>query len=159
MKTKIAIFAGLLLLMIAYIGWIFYMSEPHYIDNAKLNEQYKIERYDVVSTVNGYNQLSIGLIIQIDSVDAKETRATVKNFVHSGYGDDYTNIHLKKNSDTTFITDYRIIGKGTFYHKVNSWIGFNIMMITTIVIMIIAMVVLVTLIGLLRKFFGFNPIF
>lgn len=160
MKAKIAIFTTLLLGMLFYIGWIFYMSEPKYIDNAKTDRQNEIERYDVVSTQVG-EDVNIGLVMQIDSNFNNETRAIVKNFeyVYSNYK--WTIIHLKgfPATDSTkggFVADYRIIGKGTFYHKVNSFVGFNIMMITTAVIIILAIVVLVTLIGLIREFLGWS---
>ena len=164
MKTKIAIFTGLLLLMVTYIGWIFYMSEPKYIDNAKTDKQNEIERYDVVSTQNSYGNVCIGLVMQIDSNYNKETRAIVKNFEYAYSNDKFTTIHLKSYIDTAkkdecFIADYRIIGKGTFYHKVNSFVGFNIIMITTVIIMIIAIILLATLIGLLRGFLGYDPFF
>ena len=145
--------------MLFYIGWIFYMSEPKYIDNAKTDKQNNIEKYDIVSTVDNSNNVSLGMVIQIDSNYKNETRAIVKNFeyVYSNYKIQY--IHLKEYSDSTgggFVTDYRIIGKGTFYHKVNSFVGFNIMMITTFVIIILAIVILVTLIGLIREFMGWS---
>jgi hypothetical protein len=137
------------------------MSEPKYIDNAKTDAQYNIERYDVVSTQNEYENVRIGLVMQIDSNFNNETRAIVKNFEYAYSTDKFTIIHLKNvpSSDSTkemFTTDYRIIGKGTFYHKVNSFIGFNIMMITTVIIMILAIVILVVLIGLIREFFGWD---
>lgn len=159
MKTKIAIFTTLLLGMLFYIGWIFYMSEPKYIDNAKTNRQNEIERYDVVSSKDSYGNTNLGMVVQIDSNFKNETRAIVRNFENVYSWDKITTIHLKKFSATDsteggYITDYRIIGKGTFYHKVNSFVGFNIMMITTFIIIILSIVVLVTLIGLIREFLG-----
>ncbi len=161
MKAKIAIFTTLLLGMLFYIGWIFYMSEPKYIDNAKTDAQNEIERYDVVSTKDTYGNTNLGMVIQIDSNFKNETRAIVKNFETVYSWDKITTIHLKGFAATDsvqagFTTDYRIIGKGTFYHKVNSFVGFNIMMITTFIIIILAIVVLVTLICLLREFLGWS---
>jgi len=161
MKAKIAIFTTLLLGMLFYIGWIFYMSEPKYIDNAKTDKQNEIERYDVVSTQDSYGNTNLGMVIQIDSNFKKETRAIVKNFEYVYSFNALTTIHLKGYTDSAsakegFVTDYRIIGKGTFYHKVNSFVGFNIMMITTVVIIILAAVVLITLICLLREFLGWS---
>jgi len=151
MKTKIAIFTGLLLSMITYIGWIFYMSEPHYIDNPQSNE---VEKYDIVS-IRPYgdieNSLDVGMVIQIDTTSFNNHYAVVKS---TQWRDRYKDIQLN-----TITPNFKIIGKGTFYHKVNYFIGFNIMMITTVLIMIIAGVLFATLIGLLREFLGFDPLF
>ncbi|MDU9705210.1 hypothetical protein, partial [Helicobacter pylori] len=67
MKVKIAIFTTLLLGMLFYIGWIFYMSEPKYIDNPQTNE---VKRYDYVSIrpyENIENYLYTGIVLQIDT--------------------------------------------------------------------------------------------
>lgn len=164
MKAKIAIFTTLLLGMLFYIGWIFYMSEPKYIDNAKEGRQNEIEKYDVVSTQDGYGNTNLGIVIQIDSnyKNGTITKAIVRNFENVYHWDKLTTINLKKYVDSAthepgFVQlDYRIVGKGTFYHKVNSFVGFNIMLITTLVIAILAIVVLITLIGLIREFMGWS---
>jgi predicted RND superfamily exporter protein len=164
MKTKIGIFTGLLLLMVTYISWIFYMSEPKYIDNAKTNSQDNLQRYDIVSSKNEYDNECLGMIIQIDSNNYKnETRAIVRNFETPYRSDNFKTITMKKIFKDSviigFTQDYRIIGKGTFYHKINHFIGFNIMMFTTILIIIIALIIAVSLFGLIRQILGFDPIF
>ena len=134
-KVKLVVFITLLLSMIFYIGWVFYVSEPKYIDSC-----YKIpERYDYVSipeykyryTYSWQTNTEVinGIILQCDS-----TMALVK--VKNG-NEEFYQLDLKKS-------DYRIIGKGTVYHKINDYVGFNIMMITQIFIMILAIVIGIT---------------
>lgn len=146
MKVKIAIFTTLLLGMLFYIGWIFYMSEPKYIDNPQTNE---VKRYDYVSIrpyENIENYLYTGIVLQIDTTSFQNHYATVK--CSDGlYRDIYINGATRQ---------FKIIGTGTFYHKVNAFVGFNIMMITTLVIAILAIVILITLIGLIREFLGWS---
>lgn len=146
MKVKIAIFTTLLLGMLFYIGWIFYMSEPKYIDNPQTNE---VKRYDYVSIrpyENIENYLYTGIVLQIDTTSFQNHYATVK-CSDGSYRDIYINGATRR---------FKIIGTGTFYHKVNAFVGFNIMMITTLVIAILAIVILVTLIGLIREFLGWS---
>ena len=140
------------------------MSEPKYINNAKTERQNEIEKYDVVSTNDTYGNTNLGMVIQIDTnfKNKTVTEAIVKNFDNAYHWDRITTIHLKKYVDSAtnepgFVQlDYRIVGKGTFYHKVNSFVGFNIMMITTFIIIILAIVILVTLICLVREFLGWS---
>lgn len=162
-KTKIAIFTTLLITIIAYIGWIFYMSEPKYIDNAKTYRQNEIERYDVVSSKDNYGNTNLGMVIQIDTNFKNEHRAIVKNLDPVYSWDKITTIHLYILHDSTsetygFTADYRIIGKGTFYHKVNTFVGFNIMMITTILIGIVGAIIFYTLTGILFEMLGIRSI-
>jgi len=49
---------------------------------------------------------------------------------------------------------YSIVGTGTFYHKVNYLIGFNIMMTTVIFVMIFCVIIFFTLIITLRDMLG-----
>ena len=161
MKKKAIIFTTLLIGMISYITWIFYMSEPKYIDNAKAESQNNIEKYDVVNTVNSNGDVCIGVVIQIDNNFKNETRAIVKNFEHPYSNDAFTTIHLKDiiAKDSTkagFTQDYRIIGKGTFYHKVNHFIGFNIMMTTNAFVIIMILIIGSTLIGIVREYLGYD---
>lgn len=146
MKVKIAIFTTLLLGMLFYIGWIFYMSEPKYIDNPQTNE---VKRYDYVSIrpyENIENYLYTGIVLQIDTTSFQNHYVTVK-CSDGSYRDIYINGATRQ---------FKIIGTGTFYHKVNAFVGFNIMMITTLVIAILAIVILITLIGLIREFLGWS---
>lgn len=161
MKIKIAILTTLLLGMLLYIGWIFYISEPTYIDNAKAGRQNEIEKYDVVSTKDSYGNTNLGLVVQIDSNynNGTVTKAIVKNFEYVYHWDKLTTINLKKYVDSVtnksgfVILDYRIVGRGTFYHIVNSFFSFNIMRVSTNIIAILAILILITLIDLIRDFF------
>ena len=127
----------LLLSMIFYVGWVFYISEPKYIDN-----RYKIpERYDYVSLSKysfGTNvEVENGIVLQVDS-----TTMLVKT---PKYGGEFYSVPIYSNA-------YRIIGKGTIYHKVNDYVGFNIMLITQILIGILVAVLMITVTGLLKEF-------
>jgi hypothetical protein len=153
MKTKIGIFTALLVVMVSYVVWIFNMSEPKYIDNP--NRVNEVKKYDIVSVRpynNIENSLKIGMALQVDTTSFKNNHYAVVKSLR--WSDGFMDIVI--NSKTP---RHKIIGKGTFYHKVNYFIGFNIMMTTTVIIMIICIVLLVTLIRLLREFFRYNPIF
>lgn len=134
MKRKKIILASLILMMMCYVGWIFYISEPTYIDNCNKN----IEKFDYVSiTRNPYdNEVKTGLVLQVD-----RNYAIVKV---DKYGSSYY-YEIAINS-----TDYRIIGTGTLYHKVNTYIGFNIMLITQICILVIMAILIITQASILR---------
>lgn len=164
MKKKTIIFIALFLSISLYIAWIFYMSEPKYIDNINSERQAKIQKYDVVSTHNNLGDLDIGMIIQIDTTDVKQTKAIVKNFENAYSNDNFTTIHLTSIPKTDscqlgFTIDYRVIGRGTFYHKVNHFIGFNIMMTTTALLVIIELIIAIVLIGILREWLGYDSFF
>lgn len=151
MKTKFFIFLSLLILMITYVGWIFYISEPKYVDNPTEwsdNDGNWIEKYQIVSYQNGLNYSSLGMVIQIDTVSFQNQYALVKNLDGRGLTN-YTKILL--NTETPA---YSIVGTGTFYHKVNSLIGFNIMMVTVIFVMIFCVIIFFTLIITLRDMLG-----
>jgi hypothetical protein len=152
MKTKIALFTVLLLIMVSCVAWIFYKSEPQYIDNpTRVNH---VEKYDIVSIRpynNLENSLKIAMVVQIDTVSFNNHYAVVKSL---RWRDDFSDINI--NSKTPC---HKIIGKGTFYHKVNYFIGFNIMLITTWVIIILCFCVGTILISLIREFIGYDSLF
>ena len=137
-KIKIATFIILLITMIIYIGWVFYISEPKYIDGCYK----KPERYDYVSipkyTFDGETKQEVvnGIVLQVDS-----TTALVKC---KRWGDEFYELDLKKS-------DYRIVGKGTIYHKINDYVGFNIMVITQLFIGILSGILIITLTSILGK--------
>lgn len=136
-KVKIAVFITLLVSMIFYIGWVFYVSEPKYIDSC-----YKVpERYDYVSipeykySWQTNTEVINGIVLQVDS-----TTALVKV---KKWREEFYQLDLNKS-------DYRIIGKGTIYHKINDYVGFNIMLITQIFITILAVVIGITVFSALK---------
>ncbi len=99
-KVKIAVFVTLICSMVYYIGWVFYMSEPKYI-----NSCYKIpEQYDYVSiptykySYETRQAVINGIVLQVDSA-----KALVK------CSSEFYELDLKNS-------EYRIIGKGTIYH-------------------------------------------
>jgi len=129
----------LIVAMISYILWVFYISEPVYINNL---QNKKLEVYDYVSISkyrNTYDQEEMvnGIILQLDNETAL---LLVKN-----YGDKYYQLNLKSHH-------YRIVGRGTIYHKVNQYVGFNIMLITQICIGILTAVLIITTVSTLKQF-------
>lgn len=136
-NIKVAVFIMLTISMVYYIGWVFYMSEPKYIDNCNK----KLEKYDYVS-IPKYKYLSSnqevinGFILQVD-----EKKALIKC---KKYRDEFYELDLKES-------EYRIIGKGTIYHKVNDYVGFNIMIITQLFIGILCAIIMIILITTLTE--------
>lgn len=136
-NIKVAVFIMLTISMVYYIGWVFYMSEPKYIDNCNK----KLEKYDYVS-IPKYKYLSSnqevinGFILQVD-----EKKALIKC---KKYRDEFYELDLKESV-------YRIVGKGTIYHKVNDYVGFNIMVITQLFIGILCAIIMIILITTLTE--------
>lgn len=140
-RIKIVVFTTLILSMITYIGWVFYISEPEYIDNCYK----KVEKFDYISIPkfqyswnekSGNTDVENGIVLQVDS-----TKAIVKVI---NWSTEYSEIDLKQHN-------FRIIGKGTIYHKVNNYVGINIMLITQVLIGIISAILIITLMTILRE--------
>lgn len=143
-RRKLRFLLCLLVTLIIYVGWVFYISEPTYIDNAQTytnqlsddGHKYPLYKYDfVVIPEHGLyatedkNSVMTGMVLQIDG-----KHALVKIF-EGGYSwEDYYDLILDKSH-------YRVIGSGTIYHKVNHYIGFNIMMISNAFIMILILII------------------
>lgn len=134
---KILVFISLIISMIYYVGWVFYISEPKYINNCNK----KVEQFDYVSipeykySFESKQEVLNGLVLQVD-----ENFAIIKV---KEWSDKYYELDLKKS-------DYRIIGKGTIYHKVNGYVGFNIMLITQIFIGILSAILIISLMSILK---------
>ena len=145
MKRLIA-FLTLKLLMIAYVGFMFYSSEPKFINNSNYKE---VEVYDYISIpkycYGDESECGVdnGMVIQRDS-----SKVLVK--LSSGRllgSDEFRELSIGGGK-------YRIIGRGTFYHKVNNYIGFNIILITQVVIMILLIALFSTSYGLYKEVFN-----
>ena len=128
--------------MIFYVGWVFYISEPEYIDNYHKRP----ERYDYVSIPDRYasfrndvGEVQNGIVLQSD---ANFFMVKVVRFSQN----DFYQLNFENSS-------YRVVGKGTIYHKVNNYVGFNIMIITQIVIGILAFILIITTVFLLKEIF------
>ena len=145
-KQKAWSLLGSIIVMSAYILWTFYISEPKYINNANNK---KLEAYDYISVPDGFQyswdessgnlEVQNGIILQVD-----DTKALAKlQGKYSMSSDEMKEIDIAKHQ-------YRIIGKGTIYHKVNSWVGFNLMIITQILIGFLLGIIFVTQITLLK---------
>lgn len=137
-KIKLTIFVALLVGMVYYIGWTFYVSEPEYIDNCYK----KVERYDYVTLPehrygeDGHQEVMTGIVLQVDSATA-----TVKS---KHWHTEYYDINLKQGK-------YRIIGKGTIYHKINDYVGFNIMLISQIFVAVLCILITYSLKSILTE--------
>lgn len=143
-KSKIKhaiIFSILTLSMLFYLGSVFYLSEPKYIDNCKQ----ELQRYDYVS-IPEYSfgndikkEVINGIVLQVDK--EKALLKCKKYFMSSDY---FYELDFKKS-------EYRIIGKGTIYHKVNDYVGFNIMIISQFIIGILLAIVIISLVTTLKE--------
>jgi len=103
--------------MLFYVGYVFYISEPAYIDNCHK----QIEKYDWVVIPAVYDgNVKAGVVLQ-----RNETNFILK--IKDTYHSELYSISIEKGN-------YQIIGEGTMYHKVNDYVGTNIMLITQIII-------------------------
>jgi hypothetical protein len=144
-KLKKGLFLlGICLTLTFLIGYIFYLSEPRYVDDiAYIKKGQRLERYDYVSLpkYNGIfssdGNIENGLVLQVDSAYALVLMEN--DFMRH---DNYVQLKLKDHK-------YRLVGKGTIYHKVNHFIGFNIFMLTEIGLLILTVVLYVTTISTL----------
>lgn len=140
-KIKAIVFIAMSAAMIYFICWVFYKSEPEYIDNCKK----KVESYDYVSVKkysrsDNYNDAFCGIVMQVG-----EDVALVKR---SDMRDKMVELDLSESK-------YRIVGRGTIYHKVNSYVGFNVMIVVQSLIVALLIVVMIaffsTLHAMLKK--------
>jgi hypothetical protein len=131
-RNKLILFVALMSSMLIYIFWVFYLSEPKYVDNCYR----KVQKYDYLSIPLYYHDEDIkqevinGIVLQVDS-----SHAIVKT---ERYNDIYYELNFKTSK-------YRIIGTGTIYHKINNFVGFNIMVITQVFIFIILIILAITI--------------
>lgn len=142
-KAKARLFFGIAIAMVGYIGWSFYISEPKYENNANSR---KLQAYDWVSlpshSYSWDNKANMtvenGLVLQIDS-----EKALVKiNDRHSW--DNMKELDIAAHQ-------YRIIGRGTIYHKINHWVGFNIMIVSQFFIGALLVIIVMTQAKLLNE--------
>jgi hypothetical protein len=143
-NKKAIVFICLSVLMIAYIGWTFYISEPKYIDGISSK---KIETFDWIAMYekewswDEETNVVMGIVIQVDG-----DRALVKT-------DGQYSFSEGRMRDLQISTSkYRIVGRGTIYHKVNQYVGFNIMLISQVFIGILLLIILFTQVSILKDF-------
>lgn len=112
-----------ILISIIYIIISFYLSEPQYIDNV----DQKLDKYDYVSIFEKYGDDVVnGMVMQVD-----DKYVLIK---YTEYGrDQFAQLNIKEST-------YRVVGKGTIYHKVNDHIGFNIILLTQFFVMILMVI-------------------
>lgn len=143
-KSKARLFFGLLILMITYVGFVFYVSEPTY---SNIKER-PVKTFDFVAIPDhlwhnigdeSAYVVETGIVLQTDG----ETALVCVKSKYLGGNDDLYEIKLKDHGK------YRIIGEGTFYHKVNHYVGFNLMIITQFIIGILLAILSITQVKLL----------
>lgn len=111
--------------MLIFVIFMLYKSEPKYVNNyQKIPEVWD---YVVMPGLYEYgkNETADGVVLQTD--DSTFTFRYKQGLTRSGLNGGLYNISKKD-------TRYKVIGRGTFYHKINSYVGFNIMLITTLII-------------------------
>jgi hypothetical protein len=119
---------------VVYLAWTFYISEPQFLDNSNK----KIETFDWIS-VPEYNlsyldstenqEVETGIVLQTDG-----ERALVKiESRYLGGSSQLEEVNIKSGN-------YRIVGRGTIYHKVNHYIGFNMFLISQFLITILMVI-------------------
>lgn len=131
---KLTILTSMLLSAVWYVGYVFNASEPTYIDNPDRTYEVHKDDYVVITFVDG--RCEHGLVIQVDTTSyIYSNAATVR--LSDGEIHQLTIDKVRKSQA------FRIIGKGTFYHRVNNMIGWNICMTTAILCIGICILLLV----------------
>jgi hypothetical protein len=119
-------------LLLAFVITIFYLSEPTYIDGI---DGKSLAKYDwiILPHCYGENRVDEGIVLQVD-----KTYAMIK--VKGSFMEmtEFYNISIAQH-------EYRTVGKATIYHKINDYVGFNVMFITQAFIIILLIIVYINL--------------
>lgn len=102
-----------------WVATVFYLSEPQFKSESKNN----LEPGDIVSCVNKYSGES-NMFVVLQLSDGKFFAKSIKGGISL---DKYIDKSIKDKN-------YRVIGRATIYHKVNMYVGFNIMIITQFIV-------------------------
>lgn len=144
-KIKIVVLVSLLFLMIGYIIFMCYESEPKYENNIYRVPQ--VGDYVDVFLAGGYSaddNTYNGFVVRTDSNSfSVNFKTSFEDYRKSGI------ISFPKKFEP-LVGNYKILGRGTFYHKANLYVGFNIMMITIWINIVLAIVILITLGTIIR---------
>lgn len=140
-KNKIIALVCVVLVMISYIGWSFYISEPKYENDCNRN----VGIYDFI-TLNEYSYSSG----EIKNVDLCIVIQTSKDIILVKKMNKYTDTYLELNKNKN---NYRVVGKGTIYHKVNNYVGFNIMQLSQIFSVLLISILVIVIISLTKNLF------
>jgi len=140
---KAVVFSLLLALELCIVVFMFYSSEPKYIDN--ISTKKSIDRFDMV-VVKEYDWSNITeietlIVLQVDTASHTAVAKRMDGFAHS---DRFYTLNLKTKN-------FRLVGQGTFYHKVNEYVGFNLMFITNVCLMIVLVALGVSTFNALSK--------
>ena len=130
-KHKFLIYIGF---MLTYVFTVFYLSEPKFI-NDLLQKDPQIYDYVITPKYSSWDHVEHGIVLQKGN-----GRILIK----------ITSDAWSKDKDLSIESDqYRIVGRGTIYHKVHQYIGFNIIMITQIIIGILCAILIIKVSGII----------
>lgn len=142
-NRKLLILSSLVIFMLSYIITVFYLSEPKYIDN---NENKVIAPYDYVNVLykkNSYSAEYINvMVLQIDANFVLVKTDGTGDYNPFGRSDEY--IRYPRSGK------FYIVGRGTIYHKINGYVGFNIMFITQAFLLVLLFITSGTVFRLTR---------
>lgn len=128
-RNRLLIYIGC---MLAYILLVFYLSEPKYSNDVSQGDP-QVYDYVIVPSYSSstWDHVDQGIVLQRGIGPDGKDRILIK----------ITSDSWSKDKDVEVKgRDYRIVGKGTIYHKINRYIGFNIMMITQVIVTILLIV-------------------
>jgi hypothetical protein len=134
MKRKIIVLTIMNVIMMWFVIFMFKKSEPNYVNNS--NRRPMVWDYVIVTGLDTYGEAHAdGVVVQTDSTSF--VFRYQKGIKMDGPTGGLWNIPYNAGN-------YKVIGTGTFYHKVNAYVGFNIMLITTLIIIVFFAVVFYT---------------
>lgn len=147
-KIKLLVFTLQFLLLTTSLVFIFMNSEPTYTnDNAK-----KIEINDILAVqTDGYSKdIDLYIVLQVNHFEPNAT-ALLKELSSGPFPRDAYLTYTHKN------LLHNVVGKGTFYHKINAFAGFNLMFVTQFLLslwlVIVTFVILDTLSDVMRELY------
>jgi hypothetical protein len=126
-SRRILVLTAVNLLMLGYVIFMFYKSEPEYVNNS-YGKPIVGDYVNVYDNADFAHSFYCGMVVQTDSASfSLNVRTSMTDVQHN------SGIYSIPYKGTV---PYKIIGKGTFYHKVNAYLGFNIMFITICIIIV-----------------------
>lgn len=140
-KSKARKFTFLLILMMTYVLGVNWLSEPTYVQGdmprPKPFDLVVLPEYESITRTSNV-EVEQGMVLQVSA-----DRALVKiKSPYLGGSDSFKDVKISEGA-------YRVIGEGTIYHKVNHFIGFNLMFTSQLVMIGLIVLLFITQIKLL----------